>query len=135
MGGFEMYKIRFNTRDFHSRRNRKRWEELLRNDFAVAINGKEFNCETELDLKKRLSFIAGHDIDNSPENRFELEDERYGKIALPYIMYGIPMGYIDIDEVIKQVNSERFIKIPFSSFYDLRQGNFFKGCYLEIISK
>ncbi len=50
-----MYKTSFNTRDFHSRRNRRDWEDLLKNDFAVAINGKSFECETELDLKNRLS--------------------------------------------------------------------------------
>ena len=71
-----MYKIRFNTRDFHSRRNRKRWEDLLRNDFVVAIDGKEFDCKTEIDLRKRLSFIAGRDIDNSSRNGYSDVFER-----------------------------------------------------------
>lgn len=127
-----MYKLKFNTRDFHNRRNRKNWEDLLRNDFAVAINGKEFICKTETDLKKRLAFIAGNDVDNSPENYFRLEDERYGTQILQYVMYGFACGYVNIDKVVEQINNDGFVKIPFNNFYDLRQGDFFKNCYVEI---
>lgn len=32
----------------------------------------------------------------------------------------------------QQIKAEGKIEIPFSSFYDLRKGNFFKDCFVEI---
>lgn len=140
-----MFRITFNTENFQSRKRRD-WEDQLRNDFAVAINGKEFICETDLDLENRLSFIAGtcfsdenenssltwDEYHNNEENFFTLEDDRYNVQRLKYGMYGIPQGYLNFDKVLEQLKGIGELQIPFSSFYDIRQGNFFKGCFVEI---
>ena len=127
-----MYKVKFNTRDFHSKRNYRNWEDILRNDFAVAINGKEFVCDNETELKNRLSLIAGHNKSTDNTDYFVLEDEKYGKQYLDYAMYGFSCGYVDINKEIKQVNEKGNHSIPFSNFYDLRQCNFFNRCFVEI---
>lgn len=140
-----MYKIRFNTTNFSNRNNRRHWEDQLKNDFAVAINGKEFECETEQDLSDRLCFIAGYcfynDEDITRWSQYQKDNDNYINIKyrdgdvdykLPYGVYGIAQGYIDIDKVINKVNETGFKAIPFGDFYDLRQGNFFKGCFIEI---
>ena len=146
-----MYKVRFNTTNFQSKNNRRDWENQLKNDFAVAINGKEFECETELDLDNRLSFIMGGCYDrqknndddmkvwdqyeHDENNYFELENERYNTQRLKYGMYRFALGYINKDKIIEEVNNKGFKSIPFNNFYDLRQGNFFKGCFIEIIKE
>lgn len=127
-----MYKVTFNTRNFNNRRNRRDWEDLLRNDFAVAIDGKSFECETVEDLYDRLSIIAGNKTSTNNDDYFYLEDERYNKQLLPYAMYGIAQGYVNLDKAIERVNNSGSDSIPFGNFYDLRQGNFFKNCYVEI---
>lgn len=128
-----MYKVRFNTAEFQNK-NRRGWERQLMNDFAVAINGKEFECKTDLDLQNRIAFIAGYVCigNKDPNNFFKLESNKYGVQRLKYGMYGIPQGYISMDYILEQVKKKEYYKIPFKSFYDIRQGNFFKGCYVEI---
>lgn len=126
-----MYTVTFNTNKFDDHK-RKDWENQLRNDFAVIINGKTYECNTEQDLKNRFEIIAGHTISNDENDYFYLENERYNKQHLLYGMYGFAVGYVDFDKVLDEVNTKDFISIPFGSFYDLRQGNFFKGCYIEI---
>jgi len=143
-----MFRITFNTENFQSKKRRD-WEDQLRNDFAVALNGKEFICDTELDLENRLSFIAGtcfsdknedlsatwDEYHNNEDNYFDLENDRYNHQRLKYGMYGIPQGYVNFDEILKQVKGIGELQMPFSSFYDIRQGNFFKGCFLEITAE
>ena len=103
---------------------------LLRNDFAVAINGKSFECETKLDLYNRLSFIAGHcyssenedmlkvwdEYEKNIDNYFELTDDRYSTQRLKYGMYGIAQGYFDKDKVIEEVSTTGYYKLPFNHF-------------------
>jgi hypothetical protein len=139
------YKLRFNTAAFPDRRRRD-WEQQLMNDFAVALNGKEFLCDSKADLMNRLCFIAHvsfcytdrdpmdvhNEYNEDPDNFITIEHERYGSHRLAYAMYGIPMGYVDVKEVTKKVEREGYAKIPFSRFYDIRQGNFFKNCFIEI---
>jgi len=141
-----MYKIIFNTEKFQDKKRRD-WEHQLMNDFAIAINGKAFICETDLDLKNRLAFIAGNafsdknedlsviwdEYHNNEDNYFDLKNDRYNHQRLKYGMYGIAQGYVDFDEVLIKLGKENAVEIPFNSFYDLRQGNFFKGCFIEII--
>lgn len=142
-----MYKVKFNTIKFQDKSNRKTWERQLMNDFAVAINGKEFICKDESELYHRISFIDGSWCDHpsygqfpfdtiykSEENFIHLKSERYNEQKLPLSMYGICQGYVDKEKVINTVNEEGFIKISFSDFYDIRQGscNFFKKCFIEI---
>jgi len=143
-----MYKITFNTEKFQDKKC-KDWEHQLMNDFAIAINGKAFICETDLDLKNKLAFIAGNafsdknenlsatwdEYHNNEDNYFDLENDRYGHQRLKYGMYGIAQGYIDFDKILEQVKGIGELQIPFSSFYDIRQGNFFKGCFIELISE
>lgn len=140
-----MYKVRFNTAGFQNK-NRRGWERQLMNDFAVAINGKEFECETDLDLKNRLSFIAGYgyssenkdqskvwdEYEHNENNYFDLTSKKYNTQRLRYGMYGIAQGYISIDNILEQVKKKGYYKILFKNFYDIRQGNFFKGCFVEI---
>lgn len=140
-----MYKITFNTENFNGRK-RKSWENQLMNDFAIAINGKEFTCDSDLELHNRLSFIAGTSFSDDNEdssqvwdeyyhnedNYFTLEDDRYNKQRLKYGVYGIAQGYVNFDKVLKRIKENGATEIPFSSFYDIRQGNFFKGCFIEI---
>jgi len=141
-----MYKITFNTENFNDKKRRD-WENQLMNDFVVAINGKEFICETDLDLKNRLAFIAGtafsdenedlsatwDEYHNNEDNYFDLENDRYGHQRLKYGMYGIPQGYVNFDKMLTKLEKENAIEIPFASFYDLRQRNFFERCFIEII--
>lgn len=140
-----MYKVKFDTSNFKDKK-RKDWEDQLRNDFAIFINGKEFICKTELDLLNRLSFIAGNfyseknkdtlevwnSFENDKNNFFELTNNRYGTQRLKYGMYGIAQGYVDFDKVLEKVNEEKEYLLPFNHFYDLRQGNFFKNCFIKI---
>lgn len=129
-----MYKIRFNTEKFDSRRRRD-WNNQLYNDFAVAINGKEYICDSREQALDRLKFIAGisSTIDQSrEENHIYLEDERYSKQFMPLRMPGIPQGYVDIEKRLDRAEQNGKESIAFDSFYDLRQGRFFKGCFIEI---
>lgn len=126
-----MYTVSFNTNEFNSHK-RKSWEDQLRNDFAVAINGKEYICNTDDELEKRFEIISGHDISTDENDYFYLENERYNKQRLVYGMYGFALGYVSFEKVMNTIKTEGKIEIPFSSFYDLRQGNFFKGCFVEI---
>ena len=127
-----MYKITFNTSKFENKQNRREWENQLRNDFAVAINGKEYICKDENELKKRFEIIAGHETSTNDEDYFYLQNERYNKQRLLYGMYGIACGYVSFDKTLEKIKSDGNIIIPFGAFYDLRQGNFFKGCFVEI---
>ena len=141
-----MYKVIFNTKEFESKKRRS-WENQLRNDFAVSINGKEFICKDESELYHRLSFIDNTwDNDSKygkyPFEYFQTEDNFvilrspiYYDRKLPLSMYGFALGYVDKEKVINTVNEKGFISIPFSNFYDIRQGNFFKKCYIEIIKE
>jgi hypothetical protein len=134
-----MYKVKFNTEKFKSK-GFKGWEQQLMNDFAVAINGKEFTCQTDLDLHNRLSFIHGScyssknkdmlnvwkEYEQNKDNYFELTYNRYGTQRLKYGMYGIPQGYVDNDQIINDVKSKKLVSIPFNDFYDLRQKQLFQ---------
>lgn len=129
-----MYKIRFNTKEFKSKRRRD-WNNQLYDDFAVAINGTEFGCANRDEALDRLNFIAGtgSSIEQSrPENHIYLEHERYGKQFMPLRMAGIPQGYVDMSKRLDRAEQNGEESIPFGAFYDLRQGNFFKGCFVEI---
>ena len=127
-----MYKLTFNTSKFDNRQNRRDWENQLRNDFAVAINGKKYECNTEEELRNRFKIIDGQEISIDPNDYFYLENERYNKQRLLYGMYGIAQGYVNFDKILEEVKEKGFSSIPFGSFYDIRQGNFFKGCFIEI---
>lgn len=132
-----MYKVKFNTKDFTMKRG-KNWEVQLKNDFAKSINNKEFICETDLDLSNRLAFIAGNFFDDFIEfhddknNFFELSNEVYGHQILKYGMYGSALGYVSFDKVLEKVKEKGFHRIAFKDFYDIRQGNFFAKCFVEI---
>ena len=127
-----MYKLTFNTNKFDNKQNRRDWENQLSNDFAVAINGKEYICNTDEELEKRFNIISGSNKSTDDNDYFYLEKERYNKQYLQYAMYGFAQGYVSFDKVLNTIKTKGKIKIPFSSFYDLRQGNFFKGCFVEI---
>jgi len=129
-----MYKITFNTENFNDKR-RKSWENQLNNDFAVAINGVSFICDSREDALNRLGFIAGYETNinsSDKENYFILEDERYSKQIMHYKMPGFAQGYVRLEKYLDRAEQEGESEIPFNSFYDLRQGNFFKGCFIEI---
>lgn len=127
-----MFKIKIDTKDFNSHK-RRNWNNQLYNDFAVAINGMEYVCNTEEEAIDRLNFIAGYGSSISWEgNMITLEDDRYGKQYMAICLPGYAQGYVDIKKVIEQVKKDGIKKIPFNSFYDLRQGKFFKGCFVEV---
>lgn len=140
-----MYKVKFDTNNFVNKK-RRNWEDQLKNDFAAEINGKEFTCKSDLDLQNRFSFIAGtaysdenknqtevwDKYENDLNNFFELKNERYNTQRLRYGMYGIAQGYIDFSKILDKVKNNGRYTIPFNMFYDLRQGDFFKGCFVVI---
>ena len=136
------YIVKFNTIRFKGKDNRKQWEDQLKNDFTIAINGKSFKCKNEKELLQRLKFIS-HSMNieeretyrNNVDNHIILESEKYGTQKVELSMYGMPQGYVDIDKVIGEVNKEGSCKIDFNRFYDSRQGKFFEGCCLEIIKE
>lgn len=129
-----MYIIKFNTQDFESR-NRRNWENQLYNDFIVAINGKEFICNNREKALDRLKFIAGTRStikQDKKENHIIMENEKYSKQFMPLKMCGIPQGYVNLEKALDRAETEGKYSIPFNSFYDLRQSNFFKKCFIEI---
>lgn len=130
-----MYKIRFNTENFEDR-NRRSWENQLNNDFAVAINGKEFIYNNRAEALDRLEFIAGRGSitikTEDKENYIYLEHERYSKQFMLLKMPGFAQGYVNLQRVLDTAEQLGHYRIPFNLFYDLRQGNFFKNCFVEI---
>jgi hypothetical protein len=128
-----MFKIKFNTKDFNSHK-RRNWNDQIYNDFAVAINGIEYICDTKEDALSRMEFIY-HGYSSSIDfesNLITLEDPRYGKQIMKIALPGFALGYVDLEKAIEKAELEGINRIPFGSFYDLRQGNFFKGCFIEI---
>ena len=47
-------------------------------------------------------------------------------------MYGSARGHVSFDETLDKIRLNGKIKIPFSDFYDLIDGKFFEGCFIEI---
>ena len=80
-----------------------------------------------------MDFIAGHGSTlNCNENSITLESEVYNKQICKLAMYGIPQGYINNNIIADEVNKKGKTTIPFNHYYDLRQGKFFNGCYVEV---
>jgi len=127
-----MYKIRFNTKDFSSK-NRRDWNTQLYNDFAVVVNGMEFDCNNKEEALNRLHFIAGNKVGEFKDDFILLENERYSQQHMYLRLPGFCQGYVDLEKVMKYVDEDGFYKIKWNSFYDARQGRFFKGCYVEIV--
>lgn len=51
---------------------------------------------------------------------------------MPLRVPGIAQGYVDMQKVVSIVDQKEKYSIPWNSFYDLRQGRFFKGCFVEV---
>ena len=136
------YIVRFNTVGFKGNNNRKQWEDQLRNDFVILLNGISFKCKDEEKLLQRLKFISNSmNIEereiyrSNSDNYIILESVKYGNQKVDLSMYGVPQGYIDIDKVITEVNKEGYYKIDFNRFYDSRQKKFFNNCFVEIVKE
>ena len=127
-----MYKVKFNTEKFDDRRYRENWEDQLKNDFVVAINGKEYICNTEKDLEKRFEIISGNLISKDENDSFIIKAKKYGEQRVRCSMYGSARGHVSFDETLDKIRLNGKIKIPFSDFYDLIDGKFFEGCFIEI---
>lgn len=121
------------------------WEKGTLNDFMEAINGWK---ATENTLKKvawRIDLFCGlwhleeegwEDWYQQPVNRITYLDklcelERTQKVA----PYGFKQGYFDKDKVLKELEENGTVRIPFAWVYDIRQyDRHMDGCYMEIIS-
>jgi hypothetical protein len=118
------YLIRLDTRNFNYSDNQGNLEKQIINDTCKALNGLEWKYKTEKGLINRINSILGFYIEKgtlSKNNSLIIEHEIYGgkrkiKKALP----GICSGAFSIKYIIKNINLNREVKIPFSHFYDTR---------------
>lgn len=116
-----MYEILFETNQVH--RNIKDWNDKLFNDFHKKLNSIHYKYKTISKTFKRLDFIINgyNEIINNKDSFFTLYDEKYGHKELPIKLYGIPQGYIDIENTLLEAQKTGVIKIKLSDFYDTRQ--------------
>ena len=116
-----MYEILFETNQVH--RNIKDWNDKLFNDFHKKLNSIHYKYKTISKTFKRLDFIINgyNEIINNKDSFFTLYDEEYGHKELPIKLYGIPQGYIDIENTLLEAQKTGVIKIKLSDFYDTRQ--------------
>jgi hypothetical protein len=136
-----LYKVVINTAGLRKNKlRRKSWERRLAEDFASVIHGREFICENEEDLQNRIEFIAGKSSDTDAHlrmasdagNYVTLQTKEYGKHRLPIAMYGIAQGYVSCQRIIAHMRRHNRFTLPFRAFYDLRQADWFRGCFVEI---
>ena len=116
-----MYEILFETNKIH--RNIKDWNDKLFNDFHKKLNSIHYKYKTISKTFERLDFIINgyNEIINNKDSFFTLYDEEYGHKELPIKLYGIPQGYIDIENTLLEAQKTGVIKIKLSDFYDTRQ--------------
>ena len=116
-----MYEILFETNQVH--RNIKDWNDKLFNDFHKKLNSIHYKYKTISKTFERLDFIINgyNEIINNKDSFFTLYDEKYGHKELPIKLYGIPQGYIDIENTLLEAQKTGVIKIKLSDFYDTRQ--------------
>ena len=116
-----MYEILFETNQIH--RNIKDWNDKLFNDFHKKLNSIHYKYKTISKTFERLDFIINgyNEIINNKDSFFTLYDEKYGHKELPIKLYGIPQGYIDIENTLLEAQKTGVIKIKLSDFYDTRQ--------------
>ncbi|WP_291629574.1 hypothetical protein [Clostridium sp.] len=116
-----MYEILFETNQVH--RNIKDWNDKLFNDFHKKLNSIHYKYKTISKTFERLDFIINgyNEIINNKDSFFTLYDEEYGHKELPIKLYGIPQGYIDIENTLLEAQKTGVIKIKLSDFYDTRQ--------------
>ena len=116
-----MYEILFETNQIH--RNIKDWNDKLFNDFHKKLNSIHYKYKTISKTFERLDFIINgyNEIINNKDSFFTLYDEEYGHKELPIKLYGIPQGYIDIENTLLEAQKTGVIKIKLSDFYDTRQ--------------
>jgi len=124
------YKIVFNTDNFQSK-NRRNWERQLYNDWTKAVNHFELFCKSDKELLNELNYIVGRKIKKDRHN-FILQNKKYGQREMSYKLPGFCQGYVDFDKIIEELKNKSRYTINFNSFYDIRQGNFFKGCHIYI---
>jgi hypothetical protein len=133
------YIVQFNTANAIAKMPKKRrnWERQLIDNFIRTINGKRYACGDYDALRERLEFIAGHssppEMLADPENFVAALDSEGQKKTMPVMMYGIAQGYINIEKALEPLKGRALVIIPFSSFYDMRQADLFKGCYIEVL--
>lgn len=116
-----MYEILFETNQIH--RHIKDWNDKLFNDFHKKLNSIHYKYKTISKTFERLDFIINgyNEIINNKDSFFTLYDEEYGHKELPIKLYGIPQGYIDIENTLLEAQKTGVIKIKLSDFYDTRQ--------------
>lgn len=116
-----MYEILFETNQVH--RNITDWNDKLFNDFHKKLNSIHYKYKTISKTFERLDFIINgyNEIINNKDSFFTLYDEEYGHKELPIKLYGIPQGYIDIENTLLEAQKTGVIKIKLSDFYDTRQ--------------
>lgn len=116
-----MYEILFETNQVH--RNITDWNDKLFNDFHKKLNSIHYKYKTISKTFERLDFIINgyNEIINNKDSFFTLYDEKYGHKELPIKLYGIPQGYIDIENTLLEAQKTGVIKIKLSDFYDTRQ--------------
>ena len=116
-----MYIISFDT--FKITKNISTWEDKLFNDFHSKLNSITYEYKSFSKALERLDFIINgyNEIINNKDSFFTLYDEEYGHKELPIKLYGIPQGYIDIENTLLEAQKTGVIKIKLSDFYDTRQ--------------
>jgi len=137
-----MFVVFFNTAAAKTKTRRRDWERQLMDDFVRAIHRRQYECGSLEELANRFGFIAHAPHDSSEylrmtqddANYVTLDSERYGTHKLPIAMYGIPQGYVSFSKILDSLRKRPTYILPFDAFYDIRQRNDFKGCYVEIIA-
>jgi hypothetical protein len=131
-----MYKIKISTQAYKPMRcSKNTWEKGTVNDFMKALNNWETTENDLAQIKTRLEVFAGHIVNSDKTNSITFYDKlcecnRTENIA----PYGFKQGYVKIESIIAELQSNGYVKIPFKAVYDSRQYNKkFNGCYMEII--
>ena len=152
-----MYLVRIKTDAYKNRRcSAKNWEPSTMNDYMKAINGWHTTEEDLLRVRWRIMMFHGvnwvsEEYDANSQNAHGMSD-RYtewlnhecNKVVYTDRLcncerqqvpsgYGIMQGYFSIDEKIKELVENGYVRIYFRDLYDTRQYcNNMDGCYMEI---
>lgn len=140
-----MYQVRISTDAYRKQRcSQKNWEKGTINDFMEAINGWQTKEKTLKQVAWRIDLFSGiwhfeeegwEDWYKQPINKITYLDKLCGFERTQEVSpYGFKQGYFDRDKVLKKLQENGIVRIPFAWVYDVRQyDKHMDGCYMEIV--
>lgn len=137
------YLLRIDTSAYKKKRcSKTNWEGGTVNDFMRALNGWRVTERSMAGVKRRLCIFDGSLCEEGvnyewcTKNRgvIKYHDNLCDVERTAYVApYGFKQGYLNKKAVIETLKKEGYVKVPFSSVYDIRQyDRHYDGCYLEI---